>query len=143
MKTNKHQTLRLVRIKGMVQARDLVHEFGYSSATARSYLSYLGRQDLLHRVGLGCGLTSRGVERLQYFDVAGCPHPGCPLCQGKAGWYTCPRCQYRVVAQELRILPEWDLWLLLRHPGVYCPRCFGLIFSEAQALRLGIPRSTT
>ena len=60
MKTNKHQTLILVHTKGRVQAKDLVQQFGYSPGTARSYLSYLKRQDLLARTGQGHVFTERG-----------------------------------------------------------------------------------
>jgi len=106
MKTNKHQTLILVHTKGSVQAKHLVEQFGYSSGTARSYLSYLKRQDLLARIGQGHVLTERGGARLRYFDVAGCGHP--------------------------------DFLVLVRHAGVYCPRCLKLLFPEAQAQLLKI-----
>jgi hypothetical protein len=140
MKTNKHLTLRLVKGNGTVQARDLVREFRYSPATARSYLSYLGRQDLLRRLGLSHGLTGKGEDRLRYFDVAGCAHPACPLCQRQTGSYQCPRCGYQLATKEARLLPERDFLLAVRHAGVYCPRCLKLLFPEAQALLLGIPR---
>lgn len=141
MKTNKHQTLRLTQSKGIIYTQDVVQAFGYSPATARSYLSLLRRQEFLLKVGPGYHLTERGAARLRYFDVSGCPHPPCPLCQAKTGGYTCPRCAYKLIASEARILPEKDLWLVVRHPGVYCPRCWALIFTEAQAVRYGIPRS--
>ena len=123
-----------------MHARDLVREFRYSPATARSYLSYLGRQDLLQRLGLNHGLTGKGEERLRYFDVAGCAHPACPLCQRQAGSYQCPRCGYQLATRKARLLPERDFLLAIRHAGVYCPRCLKLLFPEAQALLLGIPR---
>ena len=106
MKTNKHQTLTLVHTKGHVQAKDLVQRFGYSPGTARSYLSYLKRQDLLARIGQGHVLTERGGARLQYFDVAGCGHPACPFCDKKAGSFTCSRCGYQLPTKEARILPS-------------------------------------
>ena len=140
MKTNKHHTLRLVQKQGTVRARDLVQQFDYSPATARSYLSYLSRQDLLARATMGHNLTAKGAERLQYFDVAGCPRPDCLLCEGKTGSYTCPRCGYQIPAKEARILPELDFLVVVRHAGVYCPWCLKLIFSEAQALQLGLPK---
>ena len=88
MKTNKHETLMLVHTKGGIQTKDVVQQFGYSPGTARSYLSYLKRQDLLARTGQGHVLTERGEARLHYFDVAGCGHPACPLCDKKAGYFT-------------------------------------------------------
>ena len=142
MKTNKHHTLRLVQQQGTVRARDLVQQFEYSPATARSYLSYLSRQDLLARASAGHTLTIKGVERLRHFDVAGCSHLDCPLCEGKTGSYTCPRCGAQMSAKEARILPEQDFLLVVRHAGVYCPWCLKLIFPESQALLLGIPKES-
>ena len=142
MKTNKHQTLRLVKARGAIQSRHVVQEFGYSPATARSYLSYLGRQDLLQRLGLNHSLTGKGEERLRYFDLAGCAHPACPLCQRQAGSYQCPRCGYQLASKDARILPERDFLLAVRHAGVYFPRCLKLLFPEAHALRLGIPKES-
>ena len=141
MKTNKHQTLLLVRTKGGVQAKDLVRQFGYSPGTARSYLSYLKRQDLLARTGQGHVFTERGWARLQYFDVAGCGHPSCPLCDKKAGYFTCSRCGYQLPTKEARILPERDFLLVCRHAGVYCPRCLKLLFTETQAQLLKMPKA--
>ena len=141
MKTNKHQTLLLVKKKGAIQARDLVQQVAYSPGTARSYLSYLGRQDLLNRIGAGYVLTEKGQHRLQFFEIAGCADPDCPLCQGKAGHFLCPRCSLRIPQKEARILPEWDFFLGVRHAGVYCPRCLKVIFSEDQAQLIGIPKA--
>ena len=141
MKTNKHQTLLLVRTNGHVQAKDLVRQFGYSPGTARSYLSYLKRQDLLARIGQGHVFTERGWVRLQYFDMAGCGHPACPLCDKKAGYFTCSRCGYQLPIKEARILPERDFLLVCRHAGVYCPRCLRLLFTEPQAQLLKISRA--
>ena len=141
MKTNKHQTLLLVRTNGHVQAKDLVRQFGYSPGTARSYLSYLKRQDLLTRIGQGHVFTERGWERLQYFNVAGCGHPACPLCDKKAGYFTCSRCGYQLPTKEARVLPERDFLLMYRHAGVYCPRCLKLLFTEPQAQLLKIPKA--
>ncbi len=138
MKTNKHQTLLLVRKKGGVHSRDVVQHFGYSPGTARSYLSYLGRQSLVGRMGAGYVLTERGQDRLQYFEVAGCADPACPLCQGKAGYLTCPNCGYEMPKQKAKILKERNFFVVVRHAGVYCPWCLKLIFSEAQARLLGI-----
>jgi hypothetical protein len=140
MKTNKHQTLQLVKTKEGVQARDLVEQFGYSPGTARSYLSYLGRQDLVQRLGTGYVLTEKGQSRMKFFDVTGCADPSCPLCQGKTGYFTCPRCKYRLPHKEARILPERDFVFALRHAGVYCPWCLKLILSELQAQLLSIPQ---
>src|SRR5262245_14111622 len=142
MKTNKHHTLRLVQKQGTVRARHLVQQFAYSPATARSYLSYLSRQNLLARMSGGHTLTAKGIARLQYFDVAGCPHPDCPLCEIKCSSYTCVRCGYRMPAKEARILPEQDFLVVVRHAGVYCPWCLKLIFSESQALLLGIAKES-
>ncbi len=138
MKTNKHQTLLLVRKHGGVGSREVVMHFGYSPGTARSYLSYLGRQGLLERMGAGYALTEKGQDRLQYFDVAGCADPACPLCQGKTGYLTCPSCGYQIPKQKARILKERDFLLVVRHAGVYCPWCWKLIFGETQARLLGI-----
>ncbi len=140
MKTNKHQTLQLVKNKSGVQAKDLVEQFGYSPGTARSYLSHLGRQDLLHRMGAGHVLTEKGVERLHFFQVTGCADPACPLCQGKTGFFTCPHCGYRLPKKDAKVLPEQDYFVVVRHPGVYCPRCRKLILSETQAQLFGIPK---
>ena len=140
MKTNKNPTLLLVQTKGGVQAKDLVQQFRYSPGTARSYLSYLTRQDLLARAAQGHVLTERGGTRLRYFNVAGCGHPACPLCDRKAGYFICPRCDYQLPAREARIQPERDFLVIVRHAGVYCPRCLLLLFPEAQAQLLKIPQ---
>jgi hypothetical protein len=138
MKTNKHQTLLLVQKQRSVHSRDIVTHFGYSPGTARSYLSYLGRQGLLERTGANYGLTERGQDRIRYFEVTGCPDAACPLCKGKAGYLTCPSCGYQMPKQKARILTEKDYFLAVRHKGVYCPRCLKLMFHEAQARLLGI-----
>ena len=117
-----------------------MQQFAYSSATARSYLSYLSRQDLLARASAGHTLTAKGTARLQYFDVVGCPHPDCPLCESKTGLFICPRCGAEVAKQDTKILPERDFLVVVRHAGVYCPWCLKLIFSESQALPLGISK---
>jgi hypothetical protein len=41
--------------------------------------------------------------------------------------------------QKAKILRERDFFFVVRHAGVYCPECWKLIFSEAQASLLGIP----
>jgi DeoR/GlpR family transcriptional regulator of sugar metabolism len=138
MKTNKHQTLLLVRNQRAVHSRDLVRHFGYSPGTARSYLSYLGRQGLLERMGANYGLTEKGQDRLHFFDVSGCADAACPLCQGKKGYLTCPSCGYQMAKRTARILKEKNFFVVVRHPGVYCDRCWKLIFNEAQARLLGI-----
>jgi predicted methyltransferase len=138
MNTNKHQTLLLVKAKQAVRAKDLVHAFGYSAPTARSYLSHLKRQDLLERIASGHVLTDKGRTRLQYFDVSGCADAACPLCQTKTGFLTCPRCEYHLSKQQARIRPEQDFLVVVRHAGVYCPRCWKLLLSEAQARLMGV-----
>jgi hypothetical protein len=140
MKTNKHQTLRLVQNKRAVHSRDLVQHFGYSPGTARSYLSYLGRQGLLERMGANYGLAQKGQDRLHFFDVSGCADVACPLCQGKKGYLTCPRCGHRMAKQTVKILKARDFLFVVRHPGVYCDLCWKPIFNEAQARLLGIPK---
>ena len=60
MKTNKHQTLLLVKKQQAAHARDLVQHFAYAPGTARSYLSHLGRQGLLEHIGANYGLTEKG-----------------------------------------------------------------------------------
>jgi predicted methyltransferase len=140
MKTNKHQTLLLVKTKQTVRARDLVHAFGYSAPTARSYLSHLKQQELLARRERGHVLTDKGRTRLQFFDVSGCADAACPLCQRKTGALTCPRCDYQMPKEQVRILPEKDfLFVVVRHAGVYCPRCWKLLLSEAQAQLMDLP----
>jgi hypothetical protein len=140
MKTNKHQTLLLVKAKQVVRAKDLVQAFGYSAPTARSYLSHLKRQELLERISLGHVLTEKGRTRLQFFDVSGCADPACPLCQRKTGLLTCPRCAYQMSNTQARILPEQDFLIVVRHAGVYCPRCWKPLLSETQAQLMGIPK---
>jgi DeoR/GlpR family transcriptional regulator of sugar metabolism len=138
MKTNKHQTLLLVRNQRAVHSRDVVRHFAYSPGTARSYLSYLGRQGLLERMGASYGLTEKGQDRLHFFDVSGCADASCPLCQGKKAYLTCPSCGYQVAKRTARILKKKDFLFVVRHPGVYCDGCLKLIFNEAQAHLLGI-----
>jgi hypothetical protein len=141
MKTNKHQTLRFIRSREQVRAKDITEQFNYSQGTSRSYLSYLARQGLLERTALGHILSEKGINRLQYFEVTGCDNPDCPLCESKkAGYFTCPRCEYQLPKKEARISPELDFWLGVRHSGVYCPICQKLIFSEEQANLIGIPK---
>jgi len=139
MKTNKHQTLLLVKIKQAVRAKDLVQAFGYSAPTARSYLSHLKRQELLARFSSGHALTEKGQTRLQFFDLSGCADPACPLCQRKTGSLTCPRCAYQMPNTRARILPTQDFLVVVRHAGVYCPRCWKSLLSETQAQLMGIP----
>jgi hypothetical protein len=138
MKTNKHQTLLLVKKLKGVHSRDIVRYFAYSLGTARSYLSHLGSQGLLERIGANYGLSARGEDRLQYFEVTGCPDVRCPLCQGKTGSLTCPGCSHQVPKREARLSQEKDYFLAVRHKGVYCPRCMKLILSAPQARLLGI-----
>ena len=140
MKTNKHQTLLLVKTKQPVRAKDLVQAFGYSAPTARSYLSHLKRQELLARIMSGHVLTEKGRTRLQFFDVSGCSDPVCPLCQRKTGFMTCPRCAYQMPNTQARILLTQDFLVMVRHAGVYCPRCWKPLLSEAQAQLMGIPK---
>ena len=137
MKTNKHQTLLLVKQQEAVRGRDLERHFGYSAGTARSYLSHLSRQGLLVRAGSGYVLTRKGLERVQHFDHCGCPDAGCPLCQGKVGFLTCPHCGHRQRQREVKILRKKDFLFVVRHPGVYCDRCWRSIFNESQARLLG------
>jgi predicted methyltransferase len=138
MKTNKHQTLLIVKKQRAVHSRDLVQHFDYSPGTARSYLSYLGRQGLLERMGASYGLSEKGQDRLHFFDVSGCADVTCPLCQGKKACLTCPSCGHQMEKRTARILKEKDFFFAVRHPGVYCDLCLKLIFNEAQARLLGI-----
>jgi hypothetical protein len=138
MKTNKHQTLLLVKVKGGVQARDVVHAFKYTPGTARSYLAYLGRQDLLQRTEAGHTLTTKGEDRLQFFEVAGCADAACPRCQGKTGFYTCPLCGEQLPKKQARLKPTWDTVFFKRAAGVYCQVCQGRMFTEEQARLAGI-----
>ena len=140
MKTNKHQTLLLVKSKQAVRAKDLVQAFGYSAPTARSYLSHLKRQELLERIGAGHVLTEKGRTRLQFFDLSGCADPLCPLCQRKTGFMICPRCSFQMPNTQALILPKQDFLIVVRHAGVYCPRCWKPLLSETQAQLMGIPK---
>ena len=138
MKTNKHQTLLLAKRLEALRARDLERHFGYSAGTSRSYLSHLAKQGLLARMGAGYGLTQKGRDRVDYFDHFGCQDVACPLCQGKAGYLTCPHCSHRRPRREVQIRKKKDLLFAVRHPGVYCGHCGKLIFNDAQARLLGI-----
>ena len=140
MKTNKHQTLLLVKARQAVRAKDLVRAFGYSAPTARSYLSHLKRQELLPRSSAGQVLTEKGQTRLQFFDLSGCADAACPSCQRKSGFLTCPRCVYQIPNRQARILPALDFVVVVRHAGVYCPRCWKPLLSETQAQLMGIPK---
>jgi hypothetical protein len=139
MKTNKHQTLLLVKSKGGARSHDIVKQFDYSRGTARSYLSHLARQGLLERSTTGYVLTVKGKDRLQFFEVTGCGNSDCPLCQSKkSGYFICPRCEHQLPKDEAHISPEWDFILGVRHAGVYCPICEKLIFTEEKAKLIGI-----
>ncbi len=133
MKTNKHQTLLFIQDKGSALSRDIVSQFAYSSATARSYLSRLGRQGLLEKQGPAYILSQKGEGRLKHFEVMGCDGTGCPLCQMKAGGFTCPRCSYKLPQKKSRIRPEVDFLLLKRPAGVHCPICQSQILTVEQA----------
>lgn len=138
-KTNKHQMLLFVERNEKIRARDVVNQFDYSPGTARSYLSYLTRQGLLECTPLGHILSEKGRTRLGYFEAMGCSGLDCPLCKDmKAGHYTCTRCGYELPKGKAMILPEWDFILGVRHSGVYCPLCKKQIFTEKQALLIGI-----
>src|SRR5713226_10467295 len=138
MKTNKHQTLLLVKERNAVRAHDLAQAFEYSPPTARSYLSYLLRQGLLQRTGSGHELTDKGQERLHFFEVTGCANPDCPRCQGKAGYVTCPSCGWRVARRKVSLRPVWETLLFRRDAGVYCPLCQARVLTPDQAELMGI-----
>jgi hypothetical protein len=143
MKTNKHQTLALIKEKGSVEAKDIVEAFSYSAATARSYLCHLGHQELLERTAWGHSLTDKGLNRLMFFDVEGCGDPECPRCQGKKGFYTCQSCGWKIDKSKARIKKAWDTILIKRDAGVYCGVCQNQMFTERQALTVGIRREDT
>lgn len=139
MKTNKHQTLTFVKTKGNVRAQDIVNQFGYSSGTARSYLSYLARHGLLERNVTGYILSEKGKARLEYFEASFCGSFDCPLCYvKKANHFTCPGCQYQLPKDKARLKPEWNFLIGVRHAGVYCPYCQKIILNEKQARLLNI-----
>lgn len=123
-----------------VRSEDLVLAFDYSAPTSRSYLSHLKRQDLLARHIAGHALAEKGLTRLQFFDLSGCGDPACSLCQRKAGFMTCPRCNYQMPNTRARSLPKQDFLLVVRHARVYCPRCWKSLLSETQAQLMGIPK---
>jgi hypothetical protein len=133
MKTNKHQSLLLVRERGNVRARDFVTCFNYSPGTARSYLAHLGRQGLLERMNAGHSLTEKGYARLQFFEVVGCRNPDCPQCQRKTGYLTCPTCGCQISKEKVWLRPVWETAFFRREAGVYCPVCHGQVLSEEQA----------
>lgn len=133
MKTNKHQTLFLVRQKRVVHARHLVQAFKYTPGTARSYLAHLGRQNLLQRTEAGHTLTTKGVNRLQFFEVAGCSDPACPRCEGKVGFYTCQTCGWKLPKGNARLKVATETVFYKRDAGVYCRICQGQMFTEEQA----------
>ena len=143
MKTNKHQTLLLVKTKESVKARDVVQAFKYSAGTARSYLAHLGRQDLLQRTVAGHTLTPKGENRLQFFEVAGCADAACPRCQTKGGFYTCPKCGEHLSKKHARIKATWDTVFFKREAGVYCQVCQGEMFTEEQARVAGIQKEVS
>ena len=68
MKTNKHKTLRLVKEKGTVRGTDVVEHFQYTPGTARSYLSHLGKQDLVERCADGYSLTPKGRKAAAQYE---------------------------------------------------------------------------
>ncbi|TSA03641.1 MAG: hypothetical protein D4R81_03080 [Nitrospiraceae bacterium] len=138
MKTNKHQTLLLVKVKQSVQALDVVQAFKYSAGTARSYLAHLGRQDLLQRTLAGHILTTKGENRLQFFEVAGCADLECPRCQGKAGSFTCPTCGWKLQKDHARVKASWETIFFKRDAGVFCQVCQAQMFNEVQARLAGI-----
>ena len=133
MKTNKHQTLLLTQKQGSIRANDLVQSFTYSPATARSYLSYLGRHELLLRGNSGYLLSEKGRQRLEFFKANGCGNYPCPLCRKNPQVFVCSRCGYELERAAARILPERDFLLVLRPCGVFCPRCLSLLLTETQA----------
>ena len=138
MKTNKHQTLLFLQNRGGGQARDVALQFDYSRATARSYCSHLARQGLLQRNSPGYVLTEKGQERLAHFEVMGCDHPDCPLCQEKAGYFTCPRCRCRLPQHAARLRPARDFLVVWRPAGVHCRICLSQILTEPQARLIGV-----
>jgi hypothetical protein len=138
MKTNKHKTLLLVKEKGTVRAKDVVEQFDYSSGTARSYLSHLGRQDLIVRSVKGYCLTTKGHDRLRFFEASGCGNPDCPLCERKSGFITCPRCGWRQARDKVRLRPLWDTPFFRRQAGVYCMLCQSQILTAVDAQRIGL-----
>ena len=138
MKTNKHQTLLLTQKQGSITGKDLVQAFTYSSATARSYLSYLGRNELLLRGTTGYMLTDKGRARLDFFSANGCGNYPCPLCQEKSQHFICSRCGYELERSAAKILPQRDFLLVLRPSGVFCPRCLSLLLTETQCKLAGI-----
>ena len=58
---------------------------------------------------------------------------------GEGGLLHVPNCGHRIARRAARILKARDFLFVVRHPGVYCDACYGLIFNERQAKALGIP----
>lgn len=137
-KTNKHQTLLLTQNRGSIRANDLVQAFTYSPATARSYLSYLRRNNLILRGSYGYVLTEKGKERLSFFKTNGCGNYPCLLCSEQSSSFVCPLCGYELSRQDVKLLPKRDFLIVLRPAGVFCPRCLSLILTETQAKLSGI-----
>lgn len=138
MKTNKHKTLLLVKRKGTVRAKDVVEQFDYSSGTARSYLSHLGRQDLVVRSVEGYSLTSKGHDRLRYFEVSGCGNPDCSHCERKSGFITCPTCGWQQARDKVCLRPLWNTPFFRRQAGVYCTLCQNQILAAVDAQMIGL-----
>ena len=109
-----------------------------AAGTARSYLAHLGRQDLLQRTMAGHVLTTKGENRLQFFEVAGCANPDCPRCQGKAGSFTCPTCGWKLQKDHARLKASWETVFFKREAGVFCRVCQAQMFTEDQARLAGI-----
>lgn len=132
MKTNKHITLLLVKEKGTIRAKDVTERFKYTPGTARSYLSHLGRQELVERFPDGYSLTQKGQERLRFFEVSGCGNPDCSFCESKSGFLTCPTCGWQQSRDKVRLRPVWDTPFFRREPGMYCSFCQQQILSEGE-----------
>jgi len=115
-----------------------VRAFSYTPGTARSYLSYLGRQGVLVRTAPGYTLTERGQARLEFFAVADCDQVECQLCEGKAGYVTCPLCGFRLRRSDARLRPRRNFVLVSRPAGIHCPRCLSVILTEDRARLFGI-----
>jgi len=133
----------LIKKKGAVSASDLVEQFQYSAATARSYLAYLTRQDLLLPNGPTRALSAKGEERLDFYEKAGCPDPRCPLCHRDSGGVKCRTCGSVYKLSELRIRALWETAFFSRAPGVYCEVCQAQIMTERQAGMIGVKAEGT
>ena len=137
MPGNKHQALSQAIRQGELSTDDIVKNFGWDNATARSYLSKLGRQGLLDWGPYGWKPTEKGKNRLTFFDRLRCPREDCPLCKGREAGYKCRHCGHVLSEEDAGFTPRKkggipSLFRFSREGGVFCPRCRGRILTQSE-----------